>query len=104
VEHNALRANLVKRAEIWHWSSFFHRGAGGLDPVRPHLHRRLLPYPEDWLTRVNRAETDVELEAVRRLVDRNHLFGSENWHKRTAKGLSLEYTFRKPGRPKKGKK
>jgi len=104
VERNALRADLVKRAENWRWSSLFHRGAAELDPVRPYLHRWPLPYPEDWLVRVNRAETEAELEAVRRSVERNQPFGSETWQKRTAKGLGLEYTFRKPGRTKKGKK
>ena len=104
VERNALRANLVKRAENWRWSSLFHRGAGEPDPVRPHLHRWPVPYPKDWLERVNRAETEAELEALRRSVERSQPFGSEHWQKRAAKGLGLEYTFRKPGRPKKVKK
>jgi len=53
---------------------------------------------------VARAETKEELEAVRRSVERSQPFGSEIWHKRTAKAQDLEYTMRKPGRPKKAVK
>jgi putative transposase len=101
VERNALRANLVKRPENWRWSSLFHRWASELDPARPHLCRWPVPCPTDWLERVNRAQSEAELEAVRRSVERSQPFGSEHWQKRTAKSLRLEYTFRKPGRPKK---
>ncbi len=101
VERNALRAGLVERAEQWRWSSLYHRHAGENDPIRPLLQDWPLPYPKDWLQRVNKPETEAELEAVRVAVDRSQPFGSETWQKRTGKKLNLAYTFRKPGRPKK---
>ena len=101
VERNALRAGLVKRAEHWRWSSLYHRQAGDGDPLRPLLHRWPVPLPRDWPERVNRPETEAELAAVRRSVERSQPFGGERWQQRTAKELDLEYTLRKPGRPRK---
>jgi len=60
-----------------------------------------VPMPRDWLERVQRPETEAELEAVRRAVQRGQPFGSEAWQERTAKKLHLEYTLHKRGRPKK---
>ena len=104
VERNPLRAGLVKRSEQWRWSSLAHRCASAVDPMRPRLHPWPVPLPDDWEERVQRPETEAELEAVRQSVVRSQPFGSETWQKRTAKKLNLEYTFRKPGRPKKATK
>jgi len=101
VERNALRAGLVKRAEQWRWSSLAHRRNGAGDPIGDLLHEWPVPMPADWEKRVNRAETEAELEAVRRSVTRSQPFGSELWQKQTARSLNLESTFRSPGRPKK---
>ena len=101
VERNALRAGLVQRAEQWRWSSLAHRLGSAEDPVRRLLAPWPLPPPGDWLERVNRPETQAELEAVRRSVVRGQPFGSTSWQKRAAKRMNLEYTFRRPGRPKK---
>jgi putative transposase len=54
-----------------------------------------------WLTRVNRAETKGELEAVRRALQRGQPFGSEVWCEKIVRQLGLESTIRSPGRPKK---
>ncbi len=101
VECNALRSNLVKKAEAWRWSSLAHRHAKGGDALRPLLGRWPVPLPDDWLTRVNQPETAAELEAVRRSLERGQPFGSERWQKRAAKTMNLEYTFHKRGRPRK---
>ena len=103
VERNALRAGLVKRAEDWRWSSLYHRRGDATDLLRPLLHRWPLPMPADWQERVNEPETEAELEALRRSVNRGQPFGSGIWQGRTAKELDLEHTFRAPGRPKKKK-
>ena len=98
VERNALRANLVERAEEWRWCSLWHRVQGSnvvsLDawPVRP---------GKDWVTQVNRAETEAELKAVRRSVVRGTPFGEGAWVQRTAQRLGLDSTLRARGRPKK---
>jgi len=101
VERNALRANLVKRAEDWPWSSLAHRLGPATDPLRPLLCPWPVPLPRDWSERVNRPETDAELAALRRSIQRGQPFGSAAWQERTAKKLNLSYTLRPRGRPKK---
>jgi putative transposase len=100
VERNPLRAGLVRRAQDWRWSSLAHRQAGAGDRIAALLHRWPRPMPADWLERVNRAETEAELAAVRRSVARGCPYGSASWQEQVAKSLGLEYTFRPPGRPK----
>jgi len=70
VEHNALRAGLVGRAEGWLW---------GVWPVcrgiadGPPLSEGPLALPVQWLRHVNQAQTEAELESLRRSVQRgNH--------------------------------
>jgi hypothetical protein len=55
------------------------RRAGDLDPIRPLLHRWPIPMPQDWTERIHAAETEAELDAVRRSVERSQPFGSETW-------------------------
>ena len=98
VERNALRARLVKRAEQWRWSSLYERLHPDAKDSR--LTPWPLPVPADWLEGVNRPETEAELEALRKSVNRGSPFGGERWQKRTATRLSLESTLRPVGRPK----
>jgi putative transposase len=100
VERNALRANLVKAAEEWRWSSLWHRHQ---QTGVPWLCDGPLPLPERWREHVNRAESEAELEAVRRSVIRGAPFGDEAWQRRTAKRLGLESTLRPRGRQFKNK-
>ena len=62
-----------------------------------------IPRPADWVTRVNRALTKKEIEAVQTSVARGRPFGSELWQENTAKQLGLQSTFRSRGRPRKTK-
>jgi putative transposase len=100
VERNAVRANLVQRAELWRWSSAWRMYKGAAD-ARGILSAWPMGRPADWLIRVNRAETKSELKALRRAVRRGQPFGSESWCERITKRLGLESTIRSPGRPKK---
>ena len=103
VERNALRAALVKdRAEDWLWGSLSRRLllAGREDEL---LSPWPVPYPEDWVERVNRPETEAELQPIRRSVKRGQPFGSDGWVERTAKRLGLGQTLRPQGRPPKTK-
>jgi len=100
VERNALRANLVSRAEDWRWSSLWRWRQG--DASR----RRLLaPWPvrrsPNWLEHVNAPQTEAELAAVRRSVARGRPFGDDRWSGRMVKQLHLESTVRPIGRPRK---
>jgi len=99
VERNALRAGMVQRAEAWRWGSLFARGSdvsrlACLTPPPGGL-------PSDWVEHVNRAQTDKEIAAVRRCVQRSAPFGGKIWAKRAAKALGLEHTLRPRGRPRK---
>src|SRR5262245_21621925 len=102
VERNALRANLVRRAENWRWGSLWRRGRAE-EQQTPRLHAWPVALPEDWPTLVNAAQTERELEALRRAVNRGTPFGSPGWQKRTGTRLGLEFTLRPRGRPKKEK-
>ena len=100
VERNALRANLVERAEDWQWSSLWRRESGTPDQ-RTCLADWPLPRPRGWLKFVNEPETEAELKQLRRCVKRGQPFGSDPWIETTAKQLNLESTLRSPGRPRK---
>ena len=95
VERNALRANLVQRAEEWRWSSLWHRAQGGSSL----LDDGPLSLPRDWRRRVQSPETEAGLAALRRSVVRGAPFGEDSWQERTAKRLGLESTLRARGRP-----
>src|SRR5579872_668742 len=99
-ERNALRANLVRRAEQWRWGSLYRWQRGSAED------RRLLaawpvPRPGGWIEHVNAPQTEAELNALRRCVNRGSSFGSELWSSRTIRKLGLESTIRPRGRPKK---
>jgi putative transposase len=99
VERNALRANLVERAEAWRWSSL--RRAEREDPAFPILANWPVPRPTDWGQLVHQPQTEAELEALRLCVNRGRPYGDPNWVTETAKHLGLEWTLRPRGRPKK---
>ncbi len=98
VEQNPLRANLVRRAEDWPWSSL--PLFGGPD-APSFLHPGPFPRGDDWLRWVNQPQTEAELAALRKCRDRGSPYGSENWQKLTARRLGLESTLRSRGRPRK---
>jgi len=101
VERNALRANLVARAEDWRWSSLWRR-ISGKPGARDVLARWPLPEPSHWLAHVNGVQTEQEVAAVREAIRRGHPFGLPAWQLRTACRLGLDWTLRARGRPRKG--
>jgi putative transposase len=103
VERNALRAQLVERAEKWRWSSLWQRRQQDGEVGRI-LQAWPLPEPADWTRIVNAAQTSGELAAIRRSVLRGSPLGSATWQQRIAKRLGVEYTLRPRGRPKKKQK
>jgi len=100
VERNPLRDNLVRLAQQWRWSSLGQKHAQG-EWARVALDDWPLPEPANWIDLVNQAQTEKELEALRRATQRGNPFGNEQWQTRVAKKLGLEYTLRPPGRPPK---
>jgi putative transposase len=100
VERNALRAGLVAQAQAWRWSSLRRRESENTDD-RAILARWPLPRPRDWVEIVNAAQTEAELEAVRRAIRRNSPFGNPDWLRSIARRFGLEATLRPRGRPRK---
>ncbi len=98
VERNALRANLVSRAEEWRWSSLWRRCCGGIEE-KAVLAQWPLALPSDWLERANRPDSEKELEALRRSVQRGRPYGASGWQRRIAKRLRLQSAYRSAGRP-----
>ena len=106
VERNALRANLVKRAEDWPWSSL---ALSRLTPARVERDKRPMladwpvAQPGQWLRMVNEPQSAEEVEALRRSVQRGRPFGGAVWEKQAATRLGLQSTLRPRGRPRKKK-
>ena len=100
-ERNALRAKLCARAEDWRWGSLFHRSSEADDPLKKILTAGPAPLPRDWTERVNRPQSQKELDALRVSVNRGQPFGSPTWQRQTAVRLGVQSTFRKQGRPRK---
>ena len=103
VERNPVRPTLVERAQEWRWSSLWRWSHPAEHENKPVLCPWPIPRPTDWVTRVNRALTKKEIEAVQTSVARGRPFGSEEWQENTAKQLGLQSTFRSRGRPRKTK-
>jgi putative transposase len=101
VERNALRARLCARAEDWKWGSLAHRLSSKDDPIHSLLTPGPLALPRNWAEQVNRPQTEKELDALRRSVNRGQPFGSPDWQESTSLRLGLQSTFRKQGRPRK---
>ena len=100
VEPNALRANLVRRAENWRWGSL-HRWKRGTAKEKSLLAAWPLPRRAGWVDHVNAPQTDAELSALRCSVKRGCPFGDSSWSDRMVVKLGLESTLRPHGRPKK---
>lgn len=98
VEANALRARLVKRAELWPWSAL-HARRGGRATLR--LCDWPVDRPRSWTAMVNDPLPQTQLHQLRTSVVRGRPFGSDSWVQRTARRLGLEFTLRDRGRPTK---
>jgi putative transposase len=101
IERNPLRANLVKSALDWRWSSLWSREFA-MASKRALLSEWPVLQPGDWLKWINEPQTEAELTALRKCLQRGAPYGNANWVQATAKNLGLESTLRPRGRPKKG--
>lgn len=69
IERNALRASLVEKAEQWRWSSLWRRGRA-VERFAPVLNSWPIPRPKLWREHVNEAQTESEVAAIRRSIQR----------------------------------
>jgi putative transposase len=90
----------VKLAEKWRWSSLWQREQEK-GPMKQKLAEWPVKRPRDWATRVNRAQNEKELLALRQSRDRGRPYGTIEWTQRTARRLNIESALRAVGRPKK---
>ena len=97
VKRDAVRANLVLRAEEWRWSSWWRR-CQGTQQEQSLLANWPVEVPPNWVERVNQADDGRELEAIRRCVQRGRLYGRTQWQQEIAKRLGLESAYRPAGR------
>ena len=100
VERNPIRANQVRRAERWRWSSLG-QSAHPPDGRVPLIPLAALPVPRrrDWVEWVNRPQTDEEEQSLLRCLTHGRPFGSDAWTKRIEARLGLG-PLRPRGRPK----
>ena len=103
IERNPLRANFVKRAEDWKFSSLW-RWHHGTPSQKTMLH----PWPDPpkrrppgWLELVNTPLDEKELEAIRLCQRRDRPYGVGAWRDVIIKQYGLESTLRPRGRPRK---
>jgi putative transposase len=101
VERNPLRAKLVKRAELWPFSSLHRRLHG-----TPEQQSLLSPWPidpprRDYLAWVNSSQPKSEEQLIQTSITRGRPLGVPAWTLRTAQRLGLERTLRPRGRPRK---
>jgi putative transposase len=94
VERNALRANLVQRAQEWRWCSLWKR-CNSCDQVP--LAQWPFLQPDDWLELVNRPEASVDLQKIRLAVHSGEPLGDQSWKSDMAR--RLEISLRRRGRP-----
>lgn len=96
VERNPLRAGVVTTAADWPYGSLaqlHRRGPARLLDPWP------LPRPAGWAGAVDRPETPLELEALRRSVRRGAPFGNSDWVAAMADRYRLHTSLRPRGRP-----
>ncbi|MGQ0654715.1 MAG: transposase [Betaproteobacteria bacterium] len=101
VEANALRAQLVARAEEWRWGSLWQLRQRGRNA--PIAEPWPLPRPSDWMDIVNEPIPPTTLNAIRRCATRGSPYGGETWVEGLVNKLGLQSTLRSRGRPRRKK-
>lgn len=100
VERNAKKANLVKKAEDWHWSSVWSREYGS-----PEQKKILSSWPVDepkrYLDWLNQPQTQEEEDVLERSIAKDIPFGSDSWIEKVVLKFGIGQTLRGVGRPKK---
>jgi putative transposase len=96
VERNALRKNLVARAEDWTWGSLYAR-CNNCDAIP--LSAWPIPQPANWIELVNTPQTAAELADIRRRINKDLPIGTQAWVKAVAPFVGM--SLRPVGRPKK---
>lgn len=99
VERNALKANLVKKAEDWKWSSIWKR-VHGTHTQKAFLTNWPIDMPTNYLELLNTSQSKEEEEALERSETKGSPFGGDTWKQKMIEDFGLEQTIRAVGRPK----
>jgi putative transposase len=103
VERNALRANLAPGAERWRGGSL-HRWKLRYGEGKVVVGGLAMPRWPGWVEHVNGPQTEAELAALRRCVQRGSPFGEGVWCDQIVRRLGLESTLRPPRPPQETRK
>jgi putative transposase len=96
VERNPVRANLVRKAEDWRWSSLWRR-CNSCNDLR--LSEWPISQPMNWTSIVNEPQTLGELAEIQASIRQDEPIGDPEWRASTAPRFGLR--LRPPGRPAK---
>ena len=99
VERNAKRANLVKKAEEWQWSSVWRREKGTLKQKKI-LSQWPIPLPKDYLSILNQPLTTSEEDSLERSEEKSVPYGADTWVFKIVKKYKIEQVLKGVGRPK----
>jgi putative transposase len=100
VKRNPLRASLCEKAEDWKYASLWRRTFGD-ERSQSLLSQWPVPIPRQWKAMVNRAQSESEVEAIRRSLIKGSPYGSRQFVSQSAVRLKLKHTLRSRGRLKK---
>lgn len=100
VEKNPVRAALCESAVLWRYGSAW-RTQFGNEESRRLIRKWPIPRPHQWRAFVDKPQSEAEIEAIRRSINRGTPYGSENWATQSAVRLQLQHTLRPRGRPRK---
>lgn len=100
VEQNALRANLVRRAQDWPWSSLYRRRRGN-EEDRKILAPLPTELPENYLESVNHILEKNFISRIRHSISKGAPFGSDQWTAHMVDTYNMLPTQRGSGRPRK---
>lgn len=101
VERNAKKANFVRKAELWKWSSVWRR-ENGTEQQKKMLSSWPVREPQQYLAILNEPQSISEEEAMGCAEQRGRPYGSLAWTAKVVQEFNLESTIRPRGRPKKG--
>jgi len=99
-EANALRGNLVRRAEDWRWGSLWRLLRGQADQS-PAIAEWPVTRPGDWPAYVNHPADTAELNTLRQCARRGRPYGEDAWVASAAEQLGLKCSLQPRGRPPK---
>lgn len=99
VERNAKKANLVKSAVDWKWSSVWRRDKGTAKE-KELLCSWPVDIPRDYLDWLDEVQSADEEEALEKAEQRGRPYGSEQWVSGVVSKFGLQTTIRERGRQK----